>query len=97
MPTDDAAKLAVIEETVKNLYELVNSGPSVPWDQSIRGRLHRVTQYIDSEDKLSEALRELKRERTKRWTRGQQALLVAFVAVSLATPYVLLFFHGSTH
>ena len=90
--TTDEARLARIELRLNDLYELVNSGPGVPWDQSIRGRLHRVTQYMDSADKLTEALRELKRERTSRLTRGQQTLLVVFAAIALATPYVLLFF-----
>lgn len=92
VPTTDS-RLEILEHKVDELLTLINSGPNVPWEQSIRGKLHRVTNTLDNADKLAEALREVRRERSQRWTRGERFAALLFAAATLATPYVLLLVH----
>jgi hypothetical protein len=73
------------------MYALLNGGPAVEWEQSIRGRLHRVTQTLDTADKLAEALREVRRERSQRWTKGERIFAAAVALLAAVAPYALFF------
>lgn len=82
IPPDLDARLARIELRVEEMYELLNGGPSVGWDRSIRGRLHTLMSELSA--------RKMQRDATvARWTRGEKlgAGLIAFttVATNLAT------------
>lgn len=92
---DLETRLAVVEVKLDTLLELVNSGPRVRWEDSIRGRLHRVLEAQASEQALAEAIREVRRSQRQRWTSGQK-WLAAIVSVAIAAaPYVAIALHAS--
>jgi hypothetical protein len=52
--------------------------------------LHRVTNTLETADKLAEALREARRERARQWSRWEKIGLFVFAALTACAPYVLL-------
>ena len=103
MPTV-AERLAAVErgllDVTRRLDELhsdVHSGGSVPWPQSIRGRLHEMRSALEAADKLADVARELADQRAKekrsRLTRWQWVYLAVCATVAAAAPYVLILIH----
>lgn len=91
MPRSIEERLAVVEERLEGLLERIDSGPRVPWEKSIRGRLHAVKDTLDNADQLARALREVRRERRNRWSKGQKVALFCFAAAGAVAPYVALY------
>lgn len=79
-----------VDGRLDELLQLVNSGPRVPWEQSIRGRLHEMKTTLATTDKLAEAAREVRRARRSTLSGFERLLLVACAIVAAATPYVIL-------
>lgn len=71
-----------IAERVDDVFELISSGPTVPWDQSIRGKLHAMAQTLANADKLAEAAREVQRMRTSQVARWVQFVLVGAAVIT---------------
>lgn len=74
-------RLALVERDVRALAALIGGGDGVAWEQSIRGRLHKMQETLSTADALSEALREVRRERAKRWSKGERLALFGFATV----------------
>lgn len=97
MPTAEE-RLATLESGLgaltadfKALWEQVNSGPHVPWDQSVRGRLHRVSETLAAADKLAEAAREMRRARRHTFSVAERILLAVCAVAAAVSPYVIAF------
>jgi hypothetical protein len=78
-------------ETYKDvayIIERIDSGPHVPWDQSIRGKLHSMKETLAAADKLGEAAREVRRARARTWSRTEKVFLLACAAATAVSPYV---------
>lgn len=88
------ARLTKIEMKLDGLLELVNSGPSVRWEDSIRGRLHRVLTQQANEQALAEAIREVRRSQRQRWSRGEKMLAAVCGLAVAAAPYVAIALHA---
>jgi hypothetical protein len=90
-------RLATLEAIVRHnrrelseVLELIHSGPRVPWDQSIRGRLHKVSESLASVDKLAEAAREVRRAQVRAWSRAEKVALLLCATATAVAPYVAL-------
>jgi hypothetical protein len=92
--SDIESRLAVVEDRLGTLLELVNSGPSVRWEDCIRGRLHAVLQAQANEQALAEAIREVRRSQRRRWSSGQKVLAGACGVAVAAAPYVAIALHA---
>lgn len=77
-------------QKIDDLWEYVNGGPNRPYRESARARLHDVTQALNTADKLADALREVRRERARQWSRWEKIGLFVFAALAAIAPYVLL-------
>lgn len=82
------------DERLEAIYELVNSGPHVPWEQCIRGKLHRIMETLATADKLAEAAREVRRSRRQSLSRAERVLLALCALAAAAAPYVVLVLHN---
>jgi hypothetical protein len=90
MPTADV-RLSLLERQMAEIHELLNGGPSVAWDRSIRGRLHAMQSTESAAAALADALREVRRERTRRWADWQKvALVLSAVVTAAASVYAAL-------
>jgi len=80
----------------------LNSGEGVPWERSVRGRLHAMQSALASAELLREAAQSAERAqreashtvevaRGRRWSRLTQTLLVVAALAAGAAPYVLHF------
>lgn len=100
MPTvgERIATLEVLaSQNARRLIELhddIHGGATVEYEQSIRGRLHKMQNAIEAADKLADATRELVREqsrlrqsRVKTW---QWVTGMVIAAIAVANPYVVL-------
>lgn len=68
-------------EDIARILELINGGPSVQWEQSIRGRLHSMRDTQQTAEALESAAREIRRARTAQWSRLEKVGLFAFSGV----------------
>ena len=89
-------RLATLEAETRDLIEKyaklhadIHSGPGVGWDQSVRGRIHRLTTDLAAVDKLADAARSLqrteeaaKRKRVSTWFQVTAAVCSIIVAIS---------------
>jgi hypothetical protein len=82
-------RLALIEERLSRVVELLNGGPSTPWKRSLRGRLHDVENELDAARLARQALDEVKRERRRHWSYGQRWFALLVAAAGLSSPYIL--------
>lgn len=82
------ARLAVIEDRLDTLLELIHGGRRVRWEDSIRGRLHAVLQTQANEQSLAAAIREVRRSQRRRWSRWQRLVLLVAAVAAAAAPYV---------
>lgn len=87
------AELRELRQSLGALLELVNSGPSVPWDQSIRGRLHHMRNSVLAAEQLAQAAREVRRAQRRQWSLAERVLLAAAALAAAAAPYVVLLIH----
>lgn len=81
--------MALNEERIAKLLELIGGGGSTPWKRSIRGRLHEVEQELDAARLARQALDEVKRQRRRGWSDGQRWMGLAIAAAGVSSPYVL--------
>lgn len=58
-------------------HELIHGGPNVPWPQSIRGKLHELTQERAARDQL-------RRAGLQRFSRTEALVLLGFGLVNTA-------------
>lgn len=84
MPLSVEIRLDRLERDMRELLEMVNGGPSVTWERSLRGRLHAVTNTLDTANALTTALREVRRERARRWRPWMQFVLAACALLTAA-------------
>jgi hypothetical protein len=93
-PEERLARIEVrtseIEARLEELLELVNSGPRVPWEQSLRGRLHTVSDRLASVRALEQAAREVRRARHHSLSVTERLLLALCAVAAAVAPYVLL-------
>lgn len=75
-------QLANLEADLHALLEHVHGGPSVPYKRSIDGRIYDVRQTLLAAEKLSEAVREVRRERTRAWATWQKVALFVCAAIT---------------
>lgn len=88
------ARVAVLELRVAELLELVHSGPSVPWEKSIRGRLHHAEQLDQASANLRIAAREMRRSQVHRWSTRERRLALVVALLGAAAPYLILLLHA---
>ena len=86
MPTV-GERLAVVEERVDQMWEWINGGASTRYEDSARGRLHRIMETMNTADKLTEALHEVRRERKRQWTGWQKWGLLMCAAATVAASW----------
>ena len=86
----EAESEAGLERLVR-IEALLNSGPGVPWEQSVRGKLHAMRDTLAAADKLAEAAREVRRVQSRRWSRAQVTVATLCAIAVAAAPYVALF------
>jgi hypothetical protein len=72
------ARLQRVEERLTEVLEALNGGPSVEWDRSIRGRLHRLTSDASSARAAADALTALRAAEDRSLTRTQARAVIAF-------------------
>jgi hypothetical protein len=82
-------RLATLEATarenrddIQTILQLINGGPSVEWEQSIRGKLHAMRDTQATADALNTAARELRRQRQTQWATWQKIGLFIFSAIT---------------
>lgn len=86
----EGERIAVLQERVDQMWEWINGGPSTRYEDSARGRLHRIMTTLDTADKLAEALREVRRDKARQWSRWEKLGLFVFAGAAAVAPYVLL-------
>lgn len=86
-------RLARVEYDLADLRSKVLGGGDVAWERSVVGRLYDVRQTLLAADNLSRAVREVRRERAQKWSRGEKLALFAFAALTALSPYALLLAH----
>lgn len=79
-----------VEARLGELLEVISSGPRVPWEQSIRGRLHSVSNNLASVRALEQATREVRRARNRSLSVGERLLLALCAVAAAAAPYIVL-------
>jgi len=87
-------RVAVLELKLDELRELVNGGAHVRYEDSVRGRLHKVLQAQTNEAAVAEAIRELRRSQRRRWSTGQKWLAAVVSVAIAAAPYVAIALHS---
>lgn len=92
MPTVEQ-RLSRLEYEVAGLRNELLGGGDVAWERSVKGRLYDVRQTLLAADNLSRAVREVRRERSQKWSRHEKAALFAFAALTALAPYVILAIH----
>lgn len=71
------------QERIRN--ELYGGG-DVAWERSIKGRIYDVRQTLLAADNLAQAVREVRRERARQWSRWEKGALFVFAgATALAS------------
>jgi len=65
------ARLQRVEDRSVADHELLNGGPNVPWEQSIRGKLHVLTTERNAREQL-------RRAGLQRFSRGEAIALLLF-------------------
>jgi len=75
-------------EDIARILELINGGPSIAWEQSIRGRLHAMKDQQATAEALAAAVREVRRERSARWSTWQKVGLFLFAAATASAAIV---------
>jgi predicted nucleic acid-binding protein len=91
---DLETRVALVELKLDGLLELVNGGAAVRYEDSVRGRLHKVLQAQTNEAAVAEAIRELRRSQRRRWSSGQKVLAAACGIAVAAAPYVAIALHA---
>lgn len=69
-------------EDIARILELINGGPSVQWEQSIRGRLHSMRDTQQTAEALESAAREIRRARTAQWSKWEKVGLFLFATIT---------------
>jgi hypothetical protein len=91
------ARLARVEEKLREVVELLNGGPTVAWDRSIRGRLHKLTGDASAARAAAEALAAVRATEDRMLSRNEKRAVIAFgvlqAFVTVAT-LALLVLHG---
>lgn len=85
MPLD--VRLERIESLLRALADTVGVGVRAP-EGSLRARMHAVENTLRSSDTFAQALREIRRVQTQRWTRLEKMGLFAFAAVTAVAAIV---------
>jgi hypothetical protein len=91
MPTTDE-RIILLEERLARLDEAINGGDSVPWERSVRGRLHTVSDQVNAARIAQQALAEVRANQRRSWSRAQRWAALAVAAAAAAAPYLLHFF-----
>lgn len=90
------------DRRLSGLEDALDGGPSVPYERSVRGKLHAMASAMASADKLREAAQAVERAQreqthtaaamhSRRFSRWTQAAFVVCAAITAAAPYVLHF------
>lgn len=67
---------------MEEVLGLLNGGGQIPWERSIRGRLHAVQNTLHTADALATALREVRRDRAHAWNVWEKSGLFVCAAVT---------------
>jgi hypothetical protein len=93
----EEARLQRIEERLAALVEQVSGGPTITWDRSVRGRLHKLTEDANASRLTAAALAQLRATEDKTLSRTEKRAVIAFGAlqsvITVAT-LILLVLHG---
>lgn len=87
-------RVAVVEHKLDELLEVVSGGGRTRYEDSVRGRLHKVLQAQTNEAAVAEAIRELRRSQRRRWSTGQKVLAAGCGVALAAAPYVAIALHA---
>ena len=93
MPDTTATRLRELEYRVAQLEHLLHGGGTVRWEDSVRGRMHRLLNAEASAHAMAEAARELRRAQHAGWSRREKVIALVVAIVGAAAPYVVLFLH----
>lgn len=83
-----AERVGLLEHKLEELENLVRGGGDVPYAKSVVGRLYDVRQTLLAAEKLSEAVREVRRDRARRWTRREKWALFLFAGLTAIGSFV---------
>jgi t-SNARE complex subunit (syntaxin) len=67
---------------IASILELINGGANVEWEQSIRGKLHAMRDTQATADALANAMREVRRQNSRKWATWKQLVLIACAVVT---------------
>jgi hypothetical protein len=90
-------RLERVEDKLREVVELLNGGPTVEWERSIRGRLHKLTGDASAARAAAEALSTLRATEDRTLSRTEKRAVIAFgilQAVVTVTTLALLVLHG---
>lgn len=91
MPTP-AERLATLEERMTIVLATIHGGDGVPYNRSIRGRLHELENIARAADNLAAAAREVRRTRDRQWSKLEKSALFVCAAATAAAPYIVVFY-----
>ena len=83
--------VALIKQRLDSLWETVHGGPNVEWEQSLRGRLHAMADFVAASRNLEQATRNIHRSNRKRIDTWLQVLLACCAIAGAVSPYVIAF------
>jgi hypothetical protein len=86
-------RLDRVEDRLTEVVELLNGGPNVSWDRSVRGRLH----FLLTQDAARVQRDTLRADAsTRRWSRGEilAAVVIGSVQAALTLATLLVAMHG---
>lgn len=84
-------QVALLRQRVDSLWETVHGGPGVEWEQSIRGRLHAMQDFVAASRNLEAATRNIRRSNRQRLDTWLQVVLAVSAVVAAVSPYLIAF------
>lgn len=93
----EEARLQRIEERLAALVEQISGGPTITWERSVRGRLHKLTDDAAAAKLTADALAVLRTTEDKALSRTEKRAAIAFGLLQSAATLVtitLLVLHG---
>ena len=81
--------VALLKQRVDSLWETIHGGQNVEWEQSIRGKLHAMADFVAASKNLEQATRNIHRSYRQRLSLTTQIILCACAILAAASPYVI--------